>query len=394
VDELRKSVRKQKLRDVIVQSAMYNDTNEAFDYDEDENDDSEVECEETNFNENREIVKCSIDLLSCSGDGKFGTISNAWREGNTPVQRSKQSKAIVGTISVNEIEDVDTRTSLTEECSTSTTITTTPVNSTPGKRSFLQKACTFLDNACHDSPKEQQLSSSRQDSGNDEDVPRAKDEDIKNKSSSSLLSKLFNGNKKEKGDSLKKKQSLTRNTTSNELPNYMKPTLAKSKKERKNSKGEGKLTKDQKETNVEEVDPNAIKLKPLEHGDVSREISRSQSVQPAHTDLSREPLSHDLIQACTERTQEEAEQLLLVFKRVSLDDALDDNVRHELLTQLSEAAVRTSDTLSLLFSQEHIATAATLSRDQISAKENRCQRQPSSNHFQEFDDGLETEGLR
>merc|ERR1712025_1514138 len=180
---------------------------------------------------------------------------------------------------------------------------------------------------------EQQLSSSGQDSGNDEDIT--------NKSSSSLLSKLFNGNKKEKGDSLKKKkQSLPRTTTSNELPNYMKPTLAKSKKERENSKGEGKLIKDQKDTNVEGVDSNVIKLKPLEHGDVSRELIQSQTVQPVHSDLSREPLSHSLIKACTERTQEEAEQLLQVFKRVSLDDALDDNVRQESLSQLSEAAVR------------------------------------------------------
>merc|ERR1712142_271521 len=242
-----------------------------------------------------------------------------------------------------------------------------------------------------------QLSLSRQDFGNDEDMYRAKDEDTKNKSSSSLLSKLFNGNKKEKGDSLKKKkQSLSRNTTSNELPNYMKPTLAKSKKERKNSKGEGKLIKDQKDMNVEGIDSNGIKLKSLdlEQGDVSREIIQSQSVQPVHTDLSREPLSHSLIQACTERTQEEAEQLLQVFKRVSLDDALDDNVRQELLSQLSEAAVRTSDTLSLLFSQERIATATTLSRNQNSSKESRFQKQPSSIHFQEFDDGLEAEGLR
>ena len=74
--------------------------------------------------------------------------------------------------------------------------------------------------------------------------------------------------------------------------------------------------------------------------------------------------------------------MLQVFKRVSLDDALDDNVRQELLSQLSEAAVRTSDTLSLLFSQEHIATAATLSRNQISANENRFQSQTSSNHIQ------------
>merc|ERR1712025_474699 len=119
---------------------------------------------------------------------------------------------------------------------------------------------------------EQQLSSSGQDSGNDEDIT--------NKSSSSLLSKLFNGNKKEKGDSLKKKkQSLPRNTTSNELPNYMKPTLARSKKERKNSKGEGKLIQDQKDPNVEGVDSNIIKLKPLEHGDVSSEIVQSQTVQ-------------------------------------------------------------------------------------------------------------------
>merc|ERR1719347_816045 len=105
------------------------------------------------------------------------------------------------------------------------------------------------------------------------------------------------GNKKEKGDSLKKKkQSLPRSTTSNELTNYMKPTLAKSKKERKNSKGERKLIKDQKDTNVEGVDSNVIKLKPLEHGDVSRELIQSQSVQPVHSDLSREPLSHSLIQ--------------------------------------------------------------------------------------------------
>merc|ERR1712142_1226344 len=374
---------------------MYKDTNEDFDYDDEDENDSEVECEEPNFNDSREITKCSIDLLSCPGDGKFGTISNAWREGNTPVQRSKQSKAFIGRSSVNEIKDVNTKTSVTDESSTLTTKTTSPVNSTPGKRSFLQKACTFLDNACHDSPKEQHLSSSRQNSGNDEDVPSAKDEDIENKSSSSLLSKLFNGNKKEKGDSLKKKkQSLPRNTTSNELPNYMKPTLAKTKKERKNSKGEGKLTKDQKDTNVEGVESSVIKLKPLEHGDVSREIIQSQSVQPVHIDLSREPISHSLIQACTERTQEEAEQLLQGFKRVSLDDALDDNVRQELLSQLSEAAVRTSDTLSLLFSQERIATATTLSRNQNSSKESRFQKQPSSIHFQEFDDGLEAEGLR
>merc|ERR1712142_1077194 len=240
-----------------------------------------------------------------------------------------------------------------------------------------------------------QLSLSRQDFGNDEDMYRAKDEDTKNKSSSSLLSKLFNGNKKEKGDSSKKKnQSLPRTMTSNELPNYMKPTLAKSKKERKNSKGEGKLIKDQKDTNVQGVDSNVIKLKPLEHGDASREILHSQYVQSVNIGLSREPLSHSLIQACTERTQEEAEQLLQVFKRVSLDDALDDNVRQELLSQLSEAAVRTSDTLSLLFSQERIATATTLSRNQNSSKESRFQKQPSSIHFQEFDDGLEAEGLR
>merc|ERR1712240_796633 len=186
--------------------------------------------------------------------------------------------------------DVNTKTSVTDESSTSTPNTTSPVNSTPGKRSFLQKACTFLDNTSQDSPKEQQLSSGRQDSGHNEDVPRAKDEDIKNKSSSSLLSKLFNGNKKDKGDSSKKKnQSLPRTTTSKELPNYMKPTLAKSKKERKNSKGEGKLIKDQKDMNVEGIDSNGIKLKSLdlEQGDVSREIIQSQSVQPVHTDLSR-----------------------------------------------------------------------------------------------------------
>ena len=60
---------------------------------------------------------------------------------------------------------------------------------------------------------------------------------------------------------------------------------------------------------------------------------------------------------------------------MSLDDALDDNVRHELLSELTEGAARASDSLLVLKSQDdrsqgEIATSAMFTINQYLAKQN------------------------
>ena len=76
----------------------------------------------------------------------------------------------------------------------------------------------------------------------------------------------------------------------------------------------------------------------------------------------------------------------MVYKRVSLDDALDDNERHELLSQLSEGAARASDSLSLLKGQDdrsqgEIATSAMYTINQYLSKQNNLQGN-YKRHFQ------------
>ena len=95
------------------------------------------------------------------------------------------------------------------------------------------------------------------------------------------------------------------------------------------------------------------------------------------------------MQTCTAKMQQAAEQLVLVYKRVSLDDALDDSLREELLTQLSEGAAHSAESLALLHSQDvrsqgEIATAAMATINQFLAKQNiqQISEQRHTRHFQ------------
>merc|ERR1740137_417560 len=95
----------------------------------------------------------------------------------------------------------------------------------------------------------------------------------------------------------------------------------------------------------------------------------------APLDVSMEPLSHELVMTSTAKVQQAVEQLVLVYKRVSLDDALDDSRREELLTQLSEGAAHSAESLALLHSRDvrsqgEIATAAMATINQFLAKQN------------------------
>ena len=55
-----------------------------------------------------------------------------------------------------------------------------------------------------------------------------------------------------------------------------------------------------------------------------------------------------ILQSCSAKIQAAADQLVLVYKRVSLDDDLDDSFRDELLGELSEGAFQAAGTLRLV----------------------------------------------
>merc|ERR1719427_1503862 len=86
-------------------------------------------------------------------------------------------------------------------------------------------------------------------------------------------------------------------------------------------------------------------------------------------DVTRAPLSRQLAQRCGAKLQEAADDLVKLYKRVSLDDDLDDALRSQLLSQLSAGATGTAATLRLVSGEERsqgeIATAAMASINQF-----------------------------
>ena len=294
IDELRKSVRKQKYRDNLVES-VYN-----HEYLEDDEEVASDDYIQLNNTQNEDIqsedrqemfFKSSFASLSSPTDTKVGTLSNAWREGNTPVQLRKHMKT---TFSSNSIEDVEEETVRSLSCGTSNETTElntdspSPVNSAQGKRSFLQKACSLLDKAGQESPKEHAIKR------------KVIAEEPKHKRSSSLMSKLghpknmLRGSKKVKGDSLKiKKQPVPQHKTTDDIPNYMKPTLAKSKKEKVTVNGDVKINQDDGVVNKMEIIKDAGEGKFEAH---CGESLINNTVEATQLDMSREPLSHKLVQ--------------------------------------------------------------------------------------------------
>lgn len=84
-------------------------------------------------------------------------------------------------------------------------------------------------------------------------------------------------------------------------------------------------------------------------------------------DVTRAPLSKQLAQRCGAKMQEAADDLVKLYKRISLDDDLDDTLRSELLSQLSAGASNTSATLRLVYGEEEqtqgqLATAAMINQ--------------------------------
>merc|ERR1740137_400282 len=160
----------------------------------------------------------------------------------------------------------------------------------------------------------------------------------------------------------------------------MKSTVAKSVKE--------KVTSDIRkieplEEQIVQPSTSEDRISEEEIEAVDEFVNNEEDLAPL--DVSMEPLSHELVMTCTAKMQQAAEQLVLVYKRVSLDDALDDSRREELLTQLSEGAAHSAESLALLHSQDvrsqgEIATAAMATINQFLA--NQISEQRHTRHFQ------------
>merc|ERR1712179_663760 len=406
--------------DNLVHSEIYNHDDQDLE-DEDEVevvDEDEDVCGQLNNTQNEEsqneetqemFFKSSFASLSSPTNTKVGTLSNAWREGNTPIQLRKQFRTTISstTIVLNSSKEVKAENvvnspsnTFKETPSELPTSSPSPVNSSQAKRSFLQKACSLLEKASQDSTKE--LHANSKNMANDKEAPKAEVEEPKHKRSSSLMSRfghpknMLRGSKKEKGDSSKIRRHMPKDKTCNDVPNYMKPTLAKSKKEKVTIKGDVKLNQDQDAVAVDNIETS----KDVGVGEIKAngEVSpRKNFVEVTPIDMSREPLSHSLVQACSDKIQEVADQLVMVYKRVSLDDALDDNERRDLLSQLSEGAALASNSLSLLKDQDdrsqgEIATSAMNTINWYLAKQNNLHGN-SKRHFQELVDSLDEDAL-
>merc|ERR1712179_860897 len=114
MDELRKSVRKQKYRDNLVHSEIYNHDDQGLEDEVEVDDEDEDVCGQFNNEEGQNeetqemFFKSSFASLSSPTDSKVGTLSNAWREGNTPIQLRKQFKTTISstTIILNSSKNV------------------------------------------------------------------------------------------------------------------------------------------------------------------------------------------------------------------------------------------------------------------------------------------------
>eukprot|EP00091_Calanus_sinicus_P010590 TRINITY_DN24511_c0_g1_i1.p1 TRINITY_DN24511_c0_g1~~TRINITY_DN24511_c0_g1_i1.p1 ORF type:complete len:142 (-),score=33.46 TRINITY_DN24511_c0_g1_i1:84-476(-) len=122
----------------------------------------------------------------------------------------------------------------------------------------------------------------------------------------------------------------------------MKSTLAKSKKEKVASNDAGGCQLRSKLLDQEAGKPSNLRRagsrETLLDDDGSDAITSDVPVvpvsredfEPAGSDVhnvTRGHLSHELVQACAAKMQAAADQLVLVYKRVSLDDDLDDSTQ-------------------------------------------------------------------
>merc|ERR1719154_1059686 len=187
---------------------------------------------------------------------KSSSISHAWREGNTPVQLKKQTRNMQKMMMTNKMnclksgQSIDNLSAIPGKSKLDLELSlTSPHNfvrksSTPEGRTFLQKACSLLDISSPDTPQRKLNSSQRRRGSCDSELPEDGVNNALNtfdksgtKDGPTAVSRLEQHKKmlaKSKNERNKKpsKQSINKDNVIQEVPSYMRLTLAKSNKEK------------------------------------------------------------------------------------------------------------------------------------------------------------------
>merc|ERR1719318_107887 len=265
VDELRKSVRKRKVRAEVVTSVSTDE--EDFDEDELEEEvnlqrDPDDCLDTTNPDDGKErFLKSTFESLAECLSGNYSdntrSISNAWREGSTPIQLKRQTRNIQKTMMDNKLRRMRGKSSENLDSIPAQALrfkhnpasdgpAKSPVtSSTPERKTFLQKACSLLEISSSMSPHQSSL---RRGSG-DSDPPNGRNSGtisgkIEDKNGQAIPSRLGQHKKMlaevkmgkvEFLNSSNSQPPLRDRTNHDDVPNYMKSTLAKSKKEKVSS---------------------------------------------------------------------------------------------------------------------------------------------------------------
>jgi len=139
----------------------------------------------------------------------------------------------------------------------------------------------------------------------------------------------------------------------------MRPGPGRAKSERDLSRvarvnlGSGGGSRDNVSTPVQQKQRTKMKTTTIISGDGAVVVNNPDHPQFAvrgteAVDVTRAPLSRQLAERCGAKMQEAADDLVKLYKRISLDDDLDDTLRGELLSQLSAGASLTAGTLRLV----------------------------------------------
>merc|ERR1712096_27334 len=311
----------------------------------------------------------------------------------------------------------------TDELTTKSPQKSAVSTSTPERKSFLQKACSLLDISNQASPKTSFSNLLRRGSGDNELISDKLSSSLNNsnnpgtKDSSATVSrlgqhrKMLADMKRERVEAQKKTSQLPskKENLKQEVPNYMRSTMAKSKKEKVIVSGP--IVKKKKSKSLDQQAASDVNLK---RADYSEELSSEEdtgktkdpmlnrtyyeehlvSAETEALDVTKARLSHELAKSFADKVKAAADQLVLVYKRVSLDDDLDDSLRVELLSELSSGASEGAGTLRLVHredgrSQGEIATAAMATINQFLVKQSNLSE---SHHFQDLVGNLTKEG--
>eukprot|EP00092_Neocalanus_flemingeri_P025169 GFUD01027295.1.p1 GENE.GFUD01027295.1~~GFUD01027295.1.p1 ORF type:complete len:1347 (-),score=391.76 GFUD01027295.1:88-4128(-) len=438
VEALRQSQRKLKV--CGNESVNDNEHNEEGTIEENDFDISSKDCDAANsvcldgsIQDDERFLQSNFESLSHEESRIFlktSSISNAWREGNTPIQLKRQTRnlqkmlvdtklnSLKGSPGIDDLssfpaQSLKFNSKLANDLSLRSP-QMSPVSFTPEQNTLRQKSCSLVDVSNLNSPPHNKLSSFKRRGSGDSELPTSKMSCSLNKfdipgtkESRAAVSRIEEHKKmlevvrrdRVEAQNMASSQPVKKDILNKEVPNYMRSTLAKSKKEKGSKKksissdqqaalGRKLKTTDSSEESSEEEIGTSMNGVTCSRLNKFRYDEGFVSSKMAAFDVSKAPLSDELIKSCAANVQAVADQLVLVYKRVSLDDDLDDNLRMGLLSELSGGASQAAAKLRLVYdgddrSQGEMATAAMATINQFLAKQSNLEQYPMSAQVQQ-----------